>query len=713
MKKGGKFSPETIAKAKATKQAKFLSKLDIKPWEDYLDSKLQFGSGNKKKKVLTLREFWHELNQGKRLVDLQREGYDKHLLFFYSKLLQGEINLSKEKLIEEYEKGVELHDIGKKYGLPHGCIRYLREIYGIKKKGATFMRRKRTEEPLTEEQKQLIRGSLLGDGKRMGRSSFSVKHSCSSREYLFWKHGILSNIVSEGALKEERSYDKRYGKYNDQVRFYTRANTDVEKIISEYYGSGRKTVTIGILDQLSDFALSVWYMDDGRVDWHHRSRKLGHDTSPIVDLCTDSFSKEECNLICEWFVNKYNLEPYLLEHRPGQYRIRFNAKDSENFILLVRPHVPAPMQYKVSYDSYLADGGPTKKWVVGDLNLSECPTGKLFCDLDHIEQDEWVGRFVIFFRRYSFPYPFCSHKKKHDYLRRLAEFDTSTLVSNRHVGWFGYPLSFLQSYHHHIYEMKSKGSLSPCQIFNDDHMLMDAIRSLLRSGERPTENSIRHSVIRYRGNRGIGTFTSFGSKAVVDALCRQDGTVVDFCAGFGSRMLGAISSDHVASYKACEPCTKTYAGLKAILSDAEQILIDKCDISEKAQIYNTDALSFLSGVDDASANLVFTSPPYFNTEMYDSSRSQSSVAFHNYGDWLESWLRGCVVESLRILEPGGVLAINIANSGPYKMADDLVSMLEKLGYNPDIWYIHISALKTEPLVVARKKEVYKTMDEFD
>ena len=112
---GKKNSKETISKIKKSKALRLKSKYKWDIVEPYLDVKLNNGSRNRSKKFITLREFKELIEYGNDLIQLKKSGISKHLIGFYSSFSQGKIKLSKEKFIEEYNKGISLFNIAEKY----------------------------------------------------------------------------------------------------------------------------------------------------------------------------------------------------------------------------------------------------------------------------------------------------------------------------------------------------------------------------------------------------------------------------------------------------------------------------------------------------------------------------------------------------------------------------------------------------------------------
>ena len=75
------------------------------------------------------------------------------------------------------------------------------------------------------------------------------------------------------------------------------------------------------------------------------------------------------------------------------------------------------------------------------------------------------------------------------------------------------------------------------------------------------------------------------------------------------------------------------------------------------QIYNEDCLQGMKRIDDASVDCVVTSPPYFVDKEYEHGTT--------YDEW-QSLLQDFIAQSARVLKPGGVMVINIADILTFK-----------------------------------------------
>lgn len=96
-------------------------------------------------------------------------------------------------------------------------------------------------------------------------------------------------------------------------------------------------------------------------------------------------------------------------------------------------------------------------------------------------------------------------------------------------------------------------------------------------------------------------------------------------------------------------------------------------------IYEHDARD-MSAIASSSVALVVTSPPYFAGKEYEESLGENGVP-GSYFEYL-ALLRDVFSECKRVLEPGGRVAVNVANLGrrPYRsLAGDVAEILQDLG----------------------------------
>lgn len=146
-------------------------------------------------------------------------------------------------------------------------------------------------------------------------------------------------------------------------------------------------------------------------------------------------------------------------------------------------------------------------------------------------------------------------------------------------------------------------------------------------------------------------------------------TVLDPCAGWGGRMLGTVASG--AHYYAFEPNTETYKNLKN--------LIDFLGIEQSVTLINDDALQ-LCKYNIPNVDLVLTSPPYYDLEVYCRENTQSIANHSTYDSWSNGWFKELIKLCLGKLD-NGYSCWNVAKTGNNDMSSDLVNYHKQFGYN--------------------------------
>jgi 16S rRNA G966 N2-methylase RsmD len=146
--------------------------------------------------------------------------------------------------------------------------------------------------------------------------------------------------------------------------------------------------------------------------------------------------------------------------------------------------------------------------------------------------------------------------------------------------------------------------------------------------------------------------------------------VLDPCAGWGGRMLGAVS--YGAHYIAFEPNTQTYDNLMSI--------VNFLGIQNKVTLICDDALN-MKQYKLPKADLVLTSPPYFDLEVYTHEPTQSITKTPTYQDWADGFLREIIKLGIEHLNSNGVSCWNVGKVRNRDMADDVLKYHTEFGFN--------------------------------
>lgn len=164
------------------------------------------------------------------------------------------------------------------------------------------------------------------------------------------------------------------------------------------------------------------------------------------------------------------------------------------------------------------------------------------------------------------------------------------------------------------------------------------------------------------------------------------GRVFDPCMGWGGRLLGSVAQGW--HYTGCDPNPATFANL----STMTQFL----GVTDQVSMHNTGAEKFDYASMDP-VDVVITSPPYFNLEIYTDEPEQSYNQHKTYADWRDGWYVPTIESCLGLLQPNGISAWNVMNSKKNDMVGDLVATHERLG-----WYLTGTVGFDSPLANIRK-----------
>jgi len=158
------------------------------------------------------------------------------------------------------------------------------------------------------------------------------------------------------------------------------------------------------------------------------------------------------------------------------------------------------------------------------------------------------------------------------------------------------------------------------------------------------------------------------SKMICDKY--QPSIVLDPCAGWGGRMLGAVASG--AKYIAFEPNTKTYDNLNRMAKFLQ--------IEDQVTLICDDALQ-MSKYDIPKVDLVITSPPYFDIEVYSKESTQSINQHKTYDDWSEQFLKPLIKLCTDKLNANGVSCWNVGKVRGVDMNINVEKYHNEFGYN--------------------------------
>ena len=185
--------------------------------------------------------------------------------------------------------------------------------------------RKRLYLSLTERQREILIGCVLGDAYISKLGKIRIEHSLKQCEYLAWKFSKLKTLCYRALPRNviHKYKGKSYESSFFQLRQYFR------KWRSIFYCNGQKIFPKNLI--LSPLSVAIWYMDDGC--W----------TGKKFVISTESFKGEYLIYLQNVLKKQFGLETNVSKN--GKLTI---LKVSHLvFIDLISPHIIPSMSYKL------------------------------------------------------------------------------------------------------------------------------------------------------------------------------------------------------------------------------------------------------------------------------------------------------------------------------------------------------------------------------
>lgn len=204
---------------------------------------------------------------------------------------------------------------------------------GTKNWNSKIVRNIRDSLSLTETQKGVLIGKILGDGSLVstltGKSfRLQVEQKSGHKDYVLWAAKIFKDWVLT---------QPKYLAQHQSFRFRTISHPQFTEYRKIFYPVKRKIIPINIKEIfVNPISLAVWFMDDGALS---TSKKT-------VTICTHSFSRDENMLLIDCLKKNFNLQVNLNWDSKG-CRLYIPVSNISKFKELVVPYMHPDMVYKL------------------------------------------------------------------------------------------------------------------------------------------------------------------------------------------------------------------------------------------------------------------------------------------------------------------------------------------------------------------------------
>lgn len=192
------------------------------------------------------------------------------------------------------------------------------------------------------------------------------------------------------------------------------------------------------------------------------------------------------------------------------------------------------------------------------------------------------------------------------------------------------------------------------QIWSNSDLRLGICRRFLKlkGTDRLSPSAFRRALCRTGATPS--QFNAGAARAVYELVGARD--ILDFSAGWGDRLVGFCAAQGVRSYTGIDP--------NSSLHSLYQQLIARYGAGKHISLIEGAAEDI--SLPEAAFDLVFTSPPYFDTERYASGSAHTSrQSWSRYPTpeaWRTKFLVPVIQSAWKALRVGGVLAVNIADA---------------------------------------------------
>ena len=282
------------------------------------------------------------------------------------------------------------------------------------------------------------------------------------------------------------------------------------------------------------------------------------------------------------------------------------------------------------------------------------------------EKDEIINEAFQYYRKKGFPFPNLTLFECMQEINKLASLDMEKLKTSK----VAYKVA--DTFHTHRFEGSALNMKSPMKAFENDKDLKKAL-----SFEYPKiKSNAIHFITMVNGTQQCSNFRPAFALYILKKYGIDNDIYLDPCSGYGGRLVGFLASNY-KMYIGTDPSKKSYEAnleIKEKLGSKKEILqYDEC-------FEDLDLSAFKDKID-----IVFTSPPYFNKEVYDGeNKKQSMNKFVEYENWKEGFLKQLISKSFYALKKGHYFILNIEDilqkGIRYNLVEDSIELAQKIGF---------------------------------
>lgn len=282
-------------------------------------------------------------------------------------------------------------------------------------------------------------------------------------------------------------------------------------------------------------------------------------------------------------------------------------------------------------------------------------TAKYVKTLDYNQRLELVEPLFNYFRNLGWIYPdnTSNLSKEYDKLCKYnIDLNNNELFNNSSLA-----TNICKHFCHKFYDATENKALTMKEVFNNDEKLKILIKNRLgldwwnkEDNDETFNISFRMLIQGMRSKRLVPSISMFKpaiAKYMYMKYSNEGDTVYDYSVGWGGRLLGAAS------------CNRKYIGVDPFTTDEVQKIIDFLSLKD-VKLINIGSENFKNT--ENSIDFSFSSPPYFDQEVYSKDLSQA----YNNGEYYfyNIYWKNTLNNIKHMLKPNKYFGLNITDNYP-------------------------------------------------
>jgi len=202
----------------------------------------------------------------------------------------------------------------------------------------------KTRLQLSEKEKEILIGSILGDGNlrfagRNREANFIVDHGEEQKTYVFWKYELMKRWVLTSPKRVVRVYHRDRNRRTISWRFLTISHPEFTNFYRIFYRKGKKIIPKVIKKLLNNpLTFAVWVMDDGTK------------SGKSFFISTQNFTRKDQESLLRCLKENFGIEGRINIHSYWEdkilYRIRVNSSSLGKLYKLIKPYILPQFRYK-------------------------------------------------------------------------------------------------------------------------------------------------------------------------------------------------------------------------------------------------------------------------------------------------------------------------------------------------------------------------------